>query len=164
MKRLWSVDELDERWTLTVDDLAFIADNADAGRLGLACQLAFWRAQGRFPDEEADLAPAVVAHISGQLGVSSESIEGYAFTGRSGRRHRKVVLNHLAVGPFDNAAEAAFRSWLLSDVLPREPALSVLTAAGLRGLTPLVWAHVSPYGAFDLDMARRLDIEVKVAA
>lgn len=38
-------------------------------------------ARGRFPDEEADLAPVVIAH----LGVVAESIEGYAFTGRSGR-------------------------------------------------------------------------------
>ena len=34
----------------------------------------------------------------------------------------------------------------------------------IRGLTPLVWGHVSPYGAFDLDMDRRLDLELKEAA
>ncbi len=39
-----------------------------------------------------------------------------------------------------------------------------MTAADVRGLTPLVWAHVSPYGAFDLDMGRRLDLELKTAA
>ena len=66
MKRLWSADELGELWTLSPDDVAFIADNADAGRLGLACQLTFWRSQGRFPDEEADLAPAVIAHLANQ--------------------------------------------------------------------------------------------------
>lgn len=126
MKRLWSVDELGERWTLASDDLAFIAGNADAGRLGLACQLAFWRSQGRFPDEEADFAPAVIAHLAGQVGVGAESVEGYAFAGRSGRRHRRLVLDHLAVGAFDAAAEAAFRLWLLSDVLPREPAPAAL--------------------------------------
>lgn len=129
MKRLWSVDELDERWTISAGDLAFIVGNADAGRLGLACQLAFWRARGRFPDEEADLVPAVIAHLAGQLGVVAESIDGYAFTGRSGRRHRKLVLDYLAVGAFDGAAEAAFRSWLLTDVLPREPAPPALEEA-----------------------------------
>lgn len=264
MKRLWSVGELGERWTLTSDDLAFVTGNADAGRLGLACQLAFWRSQGRFPDEEADLAPAVIAHLAGQVGVGAASVESYAFTGRSGRRHRRLVLDHLAVGTFDAAAEAAFRSWLLSDILPREPTPAaledeitgwfaarrvvrpssyrldrlissvraghddavlaavadrlddgtrsrldalladdgegaaytrlsadpgkagldsllaeiaklelvrglglpsdLLAAADLRGLTPLVWGHVSPYGAFDLDMGRRLDLELKMAA
>ena len=126
MKRLWSAEELDERWTLSPGDLAFIAGNADAGRLGLACQLAFWRSQGRFPDEEADLAPTVIAHLAGQLDTPAEDIESYAFAGRSGRRHRQLVLDHLAVGTFDEAAEAAFRSWLLSDMLPREPAPSTL--------------------------------------
>lgn len=125
MKRLWSADELGERWTLSPDDVAFIADNADAGRLGLACQLTFWRSQGRFPDEEADLAPAVIAHLAGQIGVAAD-VESYAFTGRSGRRHRQRVLDHLAIGTFDHAAEAAFRSWLLSDILPREPTPSAL--------------------------------------
>lgn len=107
---------------MSPDDLEFVAANADAGRLGLACQLTFWRSQGRFPDEEADLAPAVIAHLAGQLGVSAESIEDYAFTGRSGRRHHKIVLDYLAVGTFDDLAEAAFRSWMLEDMLPREPA------------------------------------------
>jgi hypothetical protein len=39
-----------------------------------------------------------------------------------------------------------------------------MTPADTRGLTPLVWSHVSPYGAFDLDMAQRLDLELKEAA
>ncbi len=31
----------------------------------------------------------------------------------------------------------------------------------VRGLTPLVWGHVSPYGAFDLDMEQRLDLRAE---
>jgi len=68
----------------------------------------------------------VIAHLAGQLGTPAEDIQTYAFAGRSGRRHRQLVLDHLAVGTFDEAAEAAFRSWLLSDMLPREPAPSTL--------------------------------------
>ncbi|MBV8616965.1 MAG: hypothetical protein JOY66_24765 [Acetobacteraceae bacterium] len=46
-----------------------------------------------------------------------------------------------------------------------EPAwVARMTPADVRGLTPLVWAHVSPYGAFDLDMEQRLDLDVLVAA
>ncbi len=46
-----------------------------------------------------------------------------------------------------------------------EPAWAArMTAADARGLTPLVWAHVSPYGAFDLDMEQRLDLELREAA
>ncbi len=34
-----------------------------------------------------------------------------------------------------------------------------LTAEDKRGLTPLLFAHVNPYGRFDLDMTTRLPFE-----
>jgi hypothetical protein len=42
--------------------------------------------------------------------------------------------------------------------------MACMTPADRRGLTPLVWSHVSPYGTFDLDMARRLDLDLQEAA
>jgi hypothetical protein len=35
--------------------------------------------------------------------------------------------------------------------------------ADKRGLSPLVWGHVSPYLVFELDMDSRLDLELKAA-
>ena len=37
-------------------------------------------------------------------------------------------------------------------------------AGGYRGLTPLIYGHVIPYGRFDLDFDRRIDFEQKQAA
>ena len=53
---------------------------------------------------------------------------------------------------------------MLQRVLAEDRWRTRMTAADVRGLTPLVWAHVGPYGAFDLDMGRRLDLELKTAA
>jgi len=53
-------------------------------------------------------------------------LEGYEWTGRTGRRHRRLVLDHLAVAAFDDAAEAKFRSWVSDELLPHEPATSAL--------------------------------------
>lgn len=53
---------------------------------------------------------------------------------------------------------------MLQRVLAEDSWRERMTAADARGLTPLIWAHVSPYGAFDLDMDRRLDIGLKEAA
>jgi TnpA family transposase len=39
-----------------------------------------------------------------------------------------------------------------------------MAEADRRGLNPLVWGHVSPYGVFELDMDSRLDLEMKAAA
>lgn len=121
MKRLWSMHELTERWTLSPLDLALTADHTDQGKLGLVCQLAFWREHACFPEVEADLAPAIVEHLAQQVGVPAGAVEGYDFAGRSGRRHRRAVLAHLAVSPFDEPSEAAFRTWLLTEALPGEP-------------------------------------------
>jgi TnpA family transposase len=39
-----------------------------------------------------------------------------------------------------------------------------LTEDDLRALTPLIYAHVNPYGSFELNMDERIDIEMKMAA
>ncbi len=122
MQRLWSGAELGEHWTLRADDLGLPAASPAGGRLGLAAQLAHWRQNGRYPDDEADLAPAVVGHLATQVDVHADVLEGYEGTDRTGRRHRRLVLDHLAVAAFDDAAEAKFRSWLSNELLPREPA------------------------------------------
>jgi hypothetical protein len=109
MQRLWSVDELGERWSLLAEDLVLLAGRVDAGKLGISVQLAFWRQYGRFPDEEADVAPAVVAHLAAQIGVGAVELDGYAWAGRSGRRHRVAIIDHLVVAAFEEAAETRFR-------------------------------------------------------
>jgi TnpA family transposase len=126
MQRLWSADELGERWTLGPGDQVLLADLAGAGKLGMAAQLAYWRQHGCFPDEEAEIAPAVVGHLAAQIGVDADALDGYDWTGRTGRRHRRLILDHLAVAPFDDAAELRLRRWLADELLPREPAPSAL--------------------------------------
>ena len=45
-----------------------------------------------------------------------------------------------------------------------EPQWSVrLTPDDYRGLTPLIYGHVNPYGRFDLDLERRIDFERQAA-
>jgi Domain of unknown function (DUF4158) len=102
------------------EDLALLAGRINAGKLGFAVQLAFWRQHGRFLDEEADVAPAVIAHLAAQIGVAIDALDGYAWTGRSGRRHQVAIIDHLVVAAFDEVADARFRRWLADDVLPRE--------------------------------------------
>ena len=39
-----------------------------------------------------------------------------------------------------------------------------MTKVDLRALSPLVYAHVNPYGLFELNMAERIDLELKMAS
>ena len=120
MQRLWSAEELGERWTLGAEDLAVLVGLPAAGKVGFAAQLAYWRQNGRFPDDEAGLAPAVAGHLAAQIGADADALESYKWSGRTGRRHRRLILDHLAVGDFGDDAKVRFRRWLSDDLLPRE--------------------------------------------
>lgn len=113
-------DECLAPWLLSAADMAVLAGLTGAGRLGCAAQLAFWRHHGRFPDDEADLTSAAVASLAGQVGIATSVLGAYDWAGRTGRRHRRMILDHLAVASFDDAAEVTFRRWLAIDALPLE--------------------------------------------
>jgi uncharacterized protein DUF4158 len=70
------------------------------------------RRNGRFPDDEADPAPAVVRNLAAEIGVGVEVLENYEWTRRTGRHHRRLVLDRLAVTSFDEWAEARLRTCL----------------------------------------------------
>ena len=47
---------------------------------------------------------------------------------------------------------------MMQRVLSEPGWMQRLTSQDLRALTPLVYLHATPYGTFDLDMARRLPL------
>ncbi|MGW2346681.1 Tn3 family transposase [Streptomyces sp. NPDC001661] len=47
---------------------------------------------------------------------------------------------------------------MLQDILGEPDWADLLTPADRRGLTPLFWSHVRPYGDVNLDMGARLDL------
>lgn len=51
-----------------------VRDHGDEAKLGLMCQLAFWRDHSRFFDVEADIAPAVVEPLARQVGMPADSL------------------------------------------------------------------------------------------
>jgi Tn3 transposase DDE domain-containing protein len=52
---------------------------------------------------------------------------------------------------------------LLQNVLADPAWAGRLTAEDRRGLNPLFWSHVNPYGRFRLDMTKRLDLRAAAA-
>jgi Domain of unknown function (DUF4158) len=76
MRRLWSAEELVERWLFGPEELSLLPGKADTSKLGFAAQLAFYKQHARFPDAEADIAPAVIAHLAEQIGVPAAALAG----------------------------------------------------------------------------------------
>lgn len=56
------------------------------------------------------------------------------------------------------AALVYVNTLMLQDVLAEPTWGELLTPADRRGLTPLFWLHVLPYGEVNLDMSARLNI------
>ncbi len=52
---------------------------------------------------------------------------------------------------------------MLQRVLADQAWLDRMTAEDLRALSPLLYAHINPYGTFRLDMDERLEIELEAA-
>ena len=121
MKRMWSVEELHERWSVSASERDLLFRREHGGRLGFIAQLAFYRLHAEFPEHRNEFAPIVIAHLAGQLGVEAATLYEYDWNGRTGRRHRDAILEFLGVRPFDDAGEEAFRTWLMTNALPKEP-------------------------------------------
>jgi TnpA family transposase len=56
------------------------------------------------------------------------------------------------------AALVYVNTLMVQDVLADQTWVDRMTAEDRRGLTPLFWAHVAPYGEVRLDMGRRLPL------
>ena len=120
MKRLWSMEELDEQWSIRSGERDLLFRKERIGRLGFIAQLTFYRLFARFPEHRNEFAPCVIAHLAEHLGVESATLDEYEWSGRTGRRHRDTILEFLGVRPFDLFAEAEFRLWLMTEALPKE--------------------------------------------
>jgi len=77
----------------------------------------------------------------------------------SSNRHDEQEMTVLCLRILQ-AALVYVNTLLLQDVLGEDAWSQLLTAEDRRGLTPLFWQHVLPYGEVKLDMTSRLDIRM----
>ncbi|HEX7160111.1 MAG TPA: Tn3 family transposase [Trebonia sp.] len=73
------------------------------------------------------------------------------------RRHEEVEMTALCLRILQ-AALVYVNTLILQDVLAEGEWAAMLGPAGRRGLTPLFWQHVRPYGEVRPDMGARLRI------
>ena len=94
------------------------------------------------------------------------SANGFIFFGRGEVASSRLEDQEASVAALHllQACLVHVNTLMLQRVLAEPAWRSQMTQADIHGLTPLVWGHVSPCGAFDLDMDRRLDLELREAA
>jgi TnpA family transposase len=100
-------------------------------------------------------------HTGLQVVENWNSANDKIFYGREGvltgddREHAEISM--LALHLLQSSL--VFINTQLLQAVPRDPAWAgKLTEEDRRGLSPLFWSHVNPYGRFRLDMDSRLDL------
>jgi len=95
------------------------------------------------------------------------SANGFIFFGKGGEvatnRLQDQEISVLALHLLQNCL--VYVNTLMMQNVLTEPAWAArLAPEDYRGLTPLIYSHINPYGAFDLDFGRRIDFEHMRAA
>jgi len=88
-------------------------------------------------------------------------VNAVIFFGKSGEfatnRRDQQELGMLALHILQ-AAMVYVNTLMVQDILAEPGWSDALTAADKRGLTPLFWSHILPYGEVKLNMTKRLDL------
>ena len=95
------------------------------------------------------------------------SANGFIFFGRGGEvATNRVEEQELSVLSLHllQACLVYINTLMLQRVLGEPDWRARMSAEDHRAITPLIYAHVNPYGRFELDMEERLDFEMPMAA
>ncbi|TDC19328.1 hypothetical protein E1265_24100 [Streptomyces sp. 8K308] len=137
------MDELVEHWTVLDDELELVAGKRGGTRLGFALLLKHYTRHGRNVVESWNAAHAVIYY--GKGGEISTN------------RREEVEMAALCLRILQ-ASLVYINTLMLQDVLTEPRWSDLLTPADRRGLTPLFWTHVRPYGEVKPDMRSRPEI------
>lgn len=110
--------ELTREWSLSFADIDFVNAKLTGSRLGLAAQLKFFVAHGYFASAAAEISEEAVSYLADQLGVGKADLEGYDFSGRSGRRHCAEILRYLGFRRMKRADRAVLADWIGAALCP----------------------------------------------
>lgn len=114
---LWE-PELVRRWSLDFEDLALLSSKPLSARLGFAAQLTSYRATGRFCRSDNEIPVDAVIYLAAQTGTKAGDLADYDWFGRSSRRHRAEILNHLGFRRATRQDMETASAWVETELCP----------------------------------------------
>ena len=129
-----------EVWSLSFDDIGLVERINRSGRFWYAFQLSFFQEWARFPSRPGDVQADVLRYLAEQLGIADQEISALAL---------QLV----------QASMVYVNTRMVQSVLSDPEWQSRLSPEDYRGLTPLIYPHINPYGRFEVDLNKRIDFE-----
>lgn len=180
MKHNWDREELEQNWTLSVQEQKLLKHKIGATRLGFALLMKFFQMEGRFPDNPGEVPRDVISFVANQLGTSNKVRRNYSWDGREAKYQRGVIREFYGYRKATRQDTCDLIKWLQDEVLQKEHRLDRLQLAVLERFQKL---HIEPPttdqilrllqssltehencfcegigGSFDAALMRRLDI------
>lgn len=129
MKRIWDIDELAEHWSLKFEETRLLKTKPARNHLPFAVQLKFYQNTGRFPSTINEIPETPLHYLANQLDVEVPGLQDYEWSGRTGARHRKEILNFLGIRRVSATDKNAFSDWLINTLYPHGSDLADATEA-----------------------------------
>ena len=94
-------------------------------------------------------------------------VNNFIFFGRGGEFSSNRIFNQevsmLCLHLLQNCL-VYFNTLMIQEVLGNEYLLNKMTPEDFRGLNPLFYNYINPYGSFNLNMDNRFDFEIRKIA
>jgi len=119
-------DEIIEHFALSPADVAFLSSNDPHNQLGKALLLKFFQQEYRFPEDISEIPQAIIEYTAQQLDLPYQVIERYEWGGTRMCEHQAEIRELMGFRPATLADQEAWRTWLITEVLPDEYRPSLL--------------------------------------
>ena len=136
MKRHWTAQELEDRWSLSATELALLAEKTTHNKLGFALLLKFFQLENRFPGGHSEIPRVVLHRVAEQLGVHPKYFTDYDLDGRTAKDHHGEIRATLGWRRATDEDGRRLTEWLQAEVIPNDsdpPHLSNVALTWYRG-------------------------------
>jgi len=125
-------ENLAKNWSLKFDEIGLLGSKPARAFLGFAVQLKFFQQYGWFPETHSDVPDNVTGYLAEQLELSTSDVDGYEWSGRSGRRHRAEILKFSGCRRMTAGDKETLRQWLCEFQCPQGIALEEMVENTLQ--------------------------------
>jgi hypothetical protein len=121
MKRYWSIQELREHWSLSVEERSLLAKKTPRSQLGFAVLLKFFQLESRFPQDRREVPRTAVEDLAQPLDVSPAQFAACDRHGRTAKAQRRAMRAWLGCRRATAADATDLLAWLRREMLPQDP-------------------------------------------
>lgn len=129
MKQSWTLNELEEKWSLTPEETDLVYGKSGINQLGFAILLRFFCLEGKFPESIMDIPKQAIDYLTQLLKAKASSLSTYNFKGRSSKRHRAEIRAFTGFKKATLNDGRLAQTWILENILTGEQSEQFLLEA-----------------------------------